>query len=322
MRAHQVLRVHHAPHPEQLHRAQLVHHYEVFVKARLAVHGAHPAPGDAEGPEARVHLRRQAELLQAHAQKHVIDGVQLLGLRHHEEPPGQRGGHQEPPAAHIRRVRLIVQLFGDVVLALPVPDGDRLGDGVPDEQVGLFALLHPEADQLQQVVRVHKDIVIPLEYELDAGAVDAEPFEEVDLLQGQVEEGVHEIPLQDVPVDPVLVLDQFLEVLGVLAGRRTPQKKQSLDFLPVDGLLLAPGFTHGLPPVVLLDYGLDHHEEVHVSVRAFLRVVDEHGEVPAVSVQHKLVESRVQAPEPVLALHGRVLAAVENLCVPGRRSPV
>ena len=222
LRANQVPFVHHAPHPEQLLRAQLVHHDEVFIKARLAVHGAHPAPGDAEGPEARVQLWGQVKLLQAHAQKHVVDRVQLHVLRDHEKPPGQLGGHQKPPTSDVRGVRLIVQLFGDVIFALAVPDGDRLGDGVPHEHVGLLALLHLEADELQQVVRVHEHVVVSLEDELHAGAVDVEPLEEVDLLQGQVEEGVHEVPLQDVPMDHVLVLDQFLEVLGVFPARRAP----------------------------------------------------------------------------------------------------
>lgn len=57
---------------------------------------------------------------------------------------------------------------------------------------------------------------------------------------------------------------------------------------------------------------------MHLAVSAFLRMVDEHGEIPTVSVENKLVESRVQALEPVLAPHRLVLAAVYNLCVPGR----
>lgn len=318
LRANQVLVVHHAPHPEELVRAQLVHHEEVPVEARLLVHAAHLVPRDAECPEARVHLRGHAQLLQAHPQEHVVYGVQLHVLRGHVEPPGQLGGHEEPPAAHIGRVRLVVQLFGDVVFALPVADGDGLGDGVPHEQLGLSALLHPEADELQQVARVHVHVVVPLEYELHPGAVDFEPFEEVDLLQGQVEKRVHEVPLQDVLVDHVLILEQLLEVLGV--RRRGSEQEQGSDLLAVHGQLPAPGFTHGLAPVVLLDDGLDDHEEVDVSLCALLRVVDEHGEVPAVSVQDELLKARVQTSEPVLAPHRRVLAAVQNLCAPGARS--
>lgn len=166
-------------------------------------------------------------------------------------------------------------------------------------------------------MRVDEYIIISFKYELNAGAEYVEPFEEVDLFQGQIEEGVHKVPLQDVPVDLVLVLDQFLQVLAVFARRRRSQEEQSFDLLPIHRLLLAPGFAHRLPPVVLLNYGFDHHEEMHLGVRAFLRVVDEHGEVPAVSVQHELVEPRVQAPEPVLGSHRRVLGAVERLRVPG-----
>lgn len=195
-------------------------------------------------------------------------------------------------------------------------------DGVPHEQVGLFALLHFEADELQQVTRIHKDVVVSFKDELHVGAEYVEPLEKVDLFQGQVEEGVHEVPLQDVPVYHVLVLDQLLEVTGVLSSRWGSQKKQRFDLLPIHRLLLTPGFTHSLPAVVLLNNGLDHHEEVHLSVRALLRVVNEHGEVPAVSVQDELVKSRVQAPEPVLGPQRRVLSAVENLRVPFRGSPV
>lgn len=75
--ANQLLVVHHAPHVDQVLRDQFVHHYEGFVEAGVVVHFAHSTFGDAEGLEARVHLRGHIKLLQAHAQKHIVNGIQL-----------------------------------------------------------------------------------------------------------------------------------------------------------------------------------------------------------------------------------------------------
>lgn len=52
--------------------------------------------------------------------------------------------------------------------------------------------------EFEHLQSVDKDIIVAREYILGMGTVLFEPFQEEDLLQGQVEEGVSVVPLQEI----------------------------------------------------------------------------------------------------------------------------
>lgn len=56
-----------------------------------------------------------------------------------------------------------------------------------------------------QIAGVNKNVIVPFEHIVGPLALQGEPVQEVDLLQGQVEKTVLKIPLQDVPKLPVLI---------------------------------------------------------------------------------------------------------------------
>ncbi len=128
----------------------------------------------------------------------------------------------------------------------------------------------------------------------------------MDLLEGQVEEAIHEVPLQDVSVDVILEFQKLLMVRPFfLVGRRS-QKEKHLDSFPIDHLFFAPGLPYDLPSIVLGYHRLDDHQQVYIS-GALLWVIHEDGEVPAVPVEQELLEVGFQTCEP---LHGREVEVV------------
>lgn len=212
------------------------------------------------------------------------------------QPLGQGSIHDEAPTPCIGRVvAFVVEGAGDVVLVLLLPDWLGLVEDIPHKEVLSLLLVLQE---LQDVAGTHKHVIITFENEADVVAVDVQPLQEMDLFEGEVEEAVQEIPLQDVPIDVVLVIQQFLVVGSFLLLGGCAQQKQGLDPLTLHLLLLAPGPPDGLTAVVLRDDRLDHNEQVDVPA-AFLRVVDQHGEVAAVSVEQELLEIGLQPFEPV-----------------------
>ena len=93
----------------------------------------------------------------------------------------------------------------DIVLDPLVSVRPGVGDDVADEQVsGLGG--RQALKEVQNARRVDEDVVVALEDEAGARAALAEPLPEEHVLQRQVEERVAEVPLQDVPIDVVLIL--------------------------------------------------------------------------------------------------------------------
>lgn len=100
-----------------------------------------------------------------------------------------------------------------------------------------------------------------------------------------------------------------------LAGGFT-KEEEGLYLFAVDQLLLAPGFSDDLPPVMLGRHRFDYHEQIDIPC-ALLRVVEEHGKVAAVSIKQELLEIVLQAREPFLACEVEVGATVGAGDVPG-----
>lgn len=135
------------------------------------------------------------------------------------QPLGQRSVHDEASTTRVGRVdAFVVESTGDVVLVLLPPDRPGIVEDVPHKDVLSLLLVLQE---LQDVVGTHKHVVVPFEDEADVVAVDVQPLQEVDLFEREIEEAVQEIPLQDVPIDVVLVIQQLLVVgsLLFLGGR-------------------------------------------------------------------------------------------------------
>lgn len=84
--------------------------------------------------------------------------------------------------------------------------------------------------------------------------------EEVDLLEGQVEEAVKEVPLQDVPADAVLVGQQLLVWTRSSGLEALPSRKRVRTAprpLPADSCSRPQVWRDGLAAVMLHDDGLD-----------------------------------------------------------------
>ncbi len=253
--------------------------------------------------------------LQTHSKKHIVDGIEFQSFTSSVKFPSQRSIHQETASAGVRRVeRLIIQGLWDVILVLLFANGLGFVENVADKEVlQVFA----DFQILQDVGNADEHVVVAFEDVAGVSAVSGEPFEEVDLLEGQVEEAIHEVPLQDVSVDVILVFQKLLMVRPFfLVGRRS-QKEKRLDSFTVDHLFFAPGLPYDLPSIVLGYHRLDDHQQVYIS-GALLWVIHDDGEVSAVPVKQELLEVGFQTREP---LHGReveVDAAVGAGDVPRR----
>lgn len=84
-------------------------------------------------------------------------------------------------------VELVIEPFGDVVLAVPVPRGEGPTDDVCDKGPGQVGVSAPGVQEIQHITRVHEDIAV-LEDEFDLWSVRVEPVQEVDLLKGSHKE--------------------------------------------------------------------------------------------------------------------------------------
>lgn len=170
-----------------------MHHNHGAVEAGLLVHPAASDPRDAKGLEALVAGRLHPQHLQAHAQEDVINREELHRVTGMVEMPSQNARHEETPSAGIGRVGgLAVHDGGDVIFVFFSADGPSMLQDIPYKQVFLGLAVR---QKLEQVGRVDEDVVIPFEDEGDIGTVNVKPLKEVDLLEGQVEEAVKEVPL-------------------------------------------------------------------------------------------------------------------------------
>ncbi|ETE58114.1 hypothetical protein L345_16166, partial [Ophiophagus hannah] len=259
---------------------QFMDHQHAFVETGLAVHFAVLVPHEAKRLEAVVSYGGHLEVLQTHPHEDVVDGVQIPVFGGFVETLRQGPVHHEAPSARVRRVvGLAVQRVGDVVFVFLLANGPRLDQHVAHEEVSSFLIL----EELQDVLRTHKDVIVALEDVPDLVAVDVEPLQEIDFLQGDA------------------------------------QEEERLDFFPVQCSLLAPRPTDGFSAVVLSDDRLHHDQELNLAA-AFLRVVDEDGEVATVPVKEELLEVGLQVSEPLLLGEVEVGRAVGGLHVPGRHS--
>lgn len=120
------------------------------------------------------------------------------------QPLGQSSIHDEAPTPCVGWVDVFfVEGTGDVVLVLLLTDWPGLVEDIPHKEVLSLLLVLQE---LQDIARTHKHIVVAFEDEVDFVTVDVNPLQEMDLFEGEVEEAVQEIPLQDVPIDVVLII--------------------------------------------------------------------------------------------------------------------
>ncbi|KAG8136331.1 hypothetical protein E2320_009286 [Naja naja] len=268
------------PHVDQVGRKKFMDHQHAFVETGLTVHFAVLVPHEAKRLEARVSHGGHLEVLQTHPHEDVVDGVQLPVFGGFVETLRQRPIHHEAPSASVRRiVGLAVQRIGDVVFVFLLANGFRLDQQVTHEEVSSFLIL----EELQDVLRTYEDVIIALEDVPDLVAVDVEPLQEIDFLQGDA------------------------------------QEEERLNFFPVQCSLLAPRPTDGFSAVMLSDDRLHHNQELNLAA-AFLRVVDEDGEVATVPVKEELLEVGLQGSEPILLGEVEVGRAVGGLHVPERHS--
>lgn len=120
------------------------------------------------------------------------------------QPLGQGSTHDEAPTPCIRWVDIfVVEGTGDVVLILLLTDWPGLVEDIPHKEVLSLLLVLQE---LQDIAGTHKHIVVPFEDEADVVTVDVDPLQKMDFFESEVEEAVQEIPLQDVPIDVVLII--------------------------------------------------------------------------------------------------------------------
>ncbi|EMP25936.1 hypothetical protein UY3_16933 [Chelonia mydas] len=97
------------------------------------------------------------------------------------------GGYEEASPTGMQGVELVIEPFGDVVLAVPVPRGEGPTDDVCDKGPGQVGVSAPGVQEIQHITRVHEDIAV-LEDEFDLWSVRVEPVQEVDLLKGSHKE--------------------------------------------------------------------------------------------------------------------------------------
>lgn len=298
----------------EFRRQQLVHHDHALKETRFSVQLAALVFHQAKRLKSIVLHGRDLEHLQAHAQENVVDGVELQVVGDPVEPPRQSPVHQKPPTARIRRVVcLIVQGVGYVVFVLFFTNGLGFENHVPHEQV---AVVRAAFQELYDVLHPDENVIVPFEHVAHRGAVRVEPLEEVSLFEREVEEAIQEIPLEDISVDVVLVLHELLMVCPLRLIGGFSEEEKGLYPLAVQNLLFAPGFSNDLPAVMLGGHRFNHHEQIYLP-RAALRVVEEHGEVSAVSIKHELLEIVLKALEPLLASEVEIGTAVGAGYIPG-----
>ena len=114
------------------------------------------------------------------------------------------------------------------------------------------------------VVCVGKDVVVTVEQEVGPGTAVLQPLKEQDLLQGQVQEGLLKVPLENVTIVPVLHLHELVHPLLLQVSTRCPRDEDPADPGPVVFPLLSPGRPEGLSPLVVLWLGLDDQQKENV----------------------------------------------------------
>ncbi|KAG8127184.1 hypothetical protein E2320_022147 [Naja naja] len=287
------------PHHQHLVGHKPVHHEQLPVVAGvkgLQLGGGHP---HAHHPDTYVGGGRQPRLLQAHAQVDVVDGEELDAQRLLVDGVAGVAGHQQPPSPAVGRVRVGgSDLLRHVVLAPLLADGTHVGDEVAHKEVLVPRTGHPQ-QVLGHVVSVGKDIIVPIEDEADARAAALQPSVEEHLLEGEVEEAVHEAPLQDVAVLGVLQAQQLEDAADVDAGK---------------GALLAPGLADDLPALVVVRGGLDGQQQEDLvgglGGAALPGQVKQQREGPAVPVAQEVLDVVGQLSKAGEVGHGGVQPAL------------
>lgn len=260
-----------------------------------------------EREEAWVVAGGEAQPVQAHAQINIIYGKEAYSLRHLLQPQSEGAGVDHPSSPGVGRIGAFVEALWNVVFCAWLSIRHGVNDHVPHKEVQTHISLI--GVDLKQVVLVplfvqeihegacsHKDIIIPFEYEGGARAVLLEPSPEQEVLQGQVKEGVLEVPLQDVCVLLVLQLKKVLQVrVGTCAGvlltkqKDCPHQSPFLTQLPLHQPTAPPRLSNGLSVFKVPHLGFDGHEE-HGGIQPRAPavpgtdcwLVDEEGVLPAV----------------------------------------
>ena len=124
----------------------------------------------------------------------------------------------------------------------------------------------------------------------------AEPLQEEDLLQGEVEEGVPVVPLEDVFVKFGLVAQHLQQVWEVVVRRAVTEQEHGRHGPVGEHARPSPRFTDGLPPVEMWDERLDDQQQEGFVVTN-VRLVYQHGVRPAAHVQEKILEVLRQGAE-------------------------
>ena len=157
-----------------------------------------------------------------------------------------------------------MHLDRDIIFVGRFPDRSSTLEQVANKLVLVGTIITQPLEIQHHVICVGENVIIPIEQEMSVGAKFFHPFQEKDLLECEVEEGIMKVPLQNVIVFTVLHFQEFVQppLLKALSSR--PGYKHGTNPNAVLQPLGSPCFPQHLPSLVIGWRTLDNQQKKNV----------------------------------------------------------